>query len=142
MISANRRRTAGVQRALDERGFLRLTGQVKDVIIRGGMNLYPAEIEAALQDHLAIETAAVIAVPDEKWGEQVAAVLRLRADLARSAVAELTEFLRDQIAPHKIPVFWTFVDELPMTPTGKTQNFVLRQRAADGTPIFDEVGPG
>ena len=127
--------------SMDERGFLRVTGRVKDMIIRGGMNLYPAEIEAVLQDHPAIETAAVIGVPDEKWGEQVAAVLRLRADFARPTAAELTEFLRDQIAAHKIPVFWTFVDGLPMTPTGKTQKYVLRQRAADGTLTFDEVRP-
>ena len=127
--------------SMDERGFLRVTGRVKDMIIRGGMNLYPAEIEAVLQDHPAIETAAVIGVPDTKWGEQVAAVLRLRSDWARPTVAELTEFLRDQIAPHKIPVFWTFVDGLPMTPTGKTQKYVLRQQAADGTLTFDEVRP-
>ena len=118
---------------MDERGFLRVTGRVKDMIIRGGMNLYPAEIEAVLQDHPAIETAAVIGVPDEKWGEQVAAVLRLRADFARPTAAELSEFLRDQIAPHKIPVFWTFADGLPMTPTSKSQKYVLRQQAADGT---------
>jgi fatty-acyl-CoA synthase len=127
--------------SMDERGFLRVTGRVKDMIIRGGMNLYPAEIEAVLQDHPAIETAAVIGVPDEKWGEQVAAVMRLRAGLARPAAAELTEFLRDQIAPHKVPVYWSFVEALPMTPTGKTQKFVLRQQAADGTLTFDEARP-
>jgi fatty-acyl-CoA synthase len=127
--------------SMDERGFLRVTGRVKDMIIRGGMNLYPAEIEAVLQDHPAVETAAVIGVADEKWGEQVAAVLRLRADLGRPTAAELTEFLRDQIAPHKIPVFWSFVEALPMTPTGKTQKYVLRQQAADGILAFDEVRP-
>jgi fatty-acyl-CoA synthase len=127
--------------SMDERGFLRVTGRVKDMIIRGGMNLYPAEIEAVLQDHPAIETAAVIGVADEKWGEQVAAVLRLRADLGRPTATELTEFLRDQIAPHKVPVFWSFVEALPMTPTGKTQKFVLRQQAADGTLTFDEARP-
>ena len=127
--------------SMDERGFLRVTGRVKDMIIRGGMNLYPAEIEAALQDHPAIETAAVIGVPDEKWGEQLAAVLRLRTDFAQPTAAELSEFLRDQISPHKIPVFWSFVDALPMTPTGKTQKYVLRQQAADGALTFDEVRP-
>ena len=71
----------------------------------------------------------------------MAAVLRLRADFARPTVAELTGFLRDQIAPHKIPVFWSFVDRLPMTPTGKTQKFVLRQQAADGALTFDEARP-
>jgi fatty-acyl-CoA synthase len=127
--------------SMDERGFLRVTSRVKDMIIRGGMNLYPAEIEAVLQDHPAVETAAVIGVPDEKWGEQVAAVLRLRADFGRPTAAELTEFLRNQIAPHKVPVFWSFVEALPMTPTGKTQKFVLRQQAADGTLTFDESRP-
>ena len=72
---------------------------------------------------------------------RVAAVLLLRADFARPTAAELTEFLRDQIAPHKIPVFWSFVDRLPMTPTGKTQKYVLRQQAADGTLTFDKVWP-
>jgi fatty-acyl-CoA synthase len=127
--------------SMDERGFLRVTTRVKDMIIRGGMNLYPAEIEAALQDHPTIETAVVIGVPDEKWGEQVAAVLRLRDDFARPTATELTEFLRDQIAPHKVPVFWSFADSLPMTPTGKTQKFVLRQQVADGTLTFDQVRP-
>jgi fatty-acyl-CoA synthase len=127
--------------SMDERGFLRVTSRVKDMIIRGGMNLYPAEIEAVLQDHPAVETAAVIGVPDEKWGEQVAAVLRVRADFARPTAAELTEFLRDQIAPHKIPVFWSFVEGLPMTPTGKTQKFVLRQQVTDGTLTFNEIRP-
>jgi fatty-acyl-CoA synthase len=123
---------------MDGRGFLRVTGRVKDMIIRGGLNLYPAEIEAALLDHPAIENAAVIGVPDEKWGEQVGAVLKLRAGFEQPEVGELTEFLRDQIAPHKVPVFWTYVDALPMTSTGKTQKFVLRDQAAGGELAFEE----
>jgi fatty-acyl-CoA synthase len=75
---------------MDERGYLTVTGRVRDMTIRGGMNLYPAEIEAALTDHPAIESAAVIGVPDERWGEQVAAVLRLRSGPARPSVEELT----------------------------------------------------
>ena len=98
---------------MDERGCLTITGRLKDMIIRGGMNLYPAEIEGALIDHVAIETAAVIGVPDDVWGEQVAAVLRIRAGHGHPAVAELTSFLRDRIASHKTPVFWAFRDELP-----------------------------
>jgi fatty-acyl-CoA synthase len=125
--------------SMDGRGFLRVTGRVKDMIIRGGMNLYPAEIEAALMDHPAVETAAVIGVPDARWGEQVAAVLRLRPAHPRPSVAELTEYMRGQLAPHKTPVFWSFVDDLPMTPTGKTQKYVLREQAAAGTLAFDEV---
>ena len=127
---------------MDERGFLRVTGRVKDMIIRGGLNLYPAEIEAALLDHPAIENVAVIGVPDEKWGEQVGAVLRLRAGFDQPTVGELAEFLRDQIAPHKVPVFWTYVDALPMTSTGKTQKFVLRDQAAGGDLTFEERASG
>ena len=122
---------------MDDRGFLRVTGRVKDMIIRGGMNLYPAEIEAALLDHPAIETAAVIGLPDEKWGEQVGAVLKLRAGHEQPTVPELTEFLRDQIAPHKVPVYWAFADALPLTSSGKIQKFVLRDQAAEGALAFD-----
>lgn len=124
---------------MDERGFLRVTGRAKDMIIRGGMNLYPAEIEAALEDHPAILTAAVIGVPSEKWGEQVGAVLKLRDGFEEPSVEEMTEFLRSQIAPHKTPTYWTFVDELPMTPTGKIQKFALRDRVADGALTFEIV---
>jgi len=126
---------------LDARGFLQVTGRVKDMIIRGGMNLYPAEIEGVLTDHPAIESAAVIGVADPTWGEQVAAVIRLRAGHDRPSIEELTEFLRKQLAAHKAPVYWSFVDELPMTPTGKIQKFVLRDRVAGGDLTFDAVRP-
>ncbi|WP_200951234.1 MULTISPECIES: AMP-binding protein [unclassified Nocardioides] len=124
---------------MDARGFLKVTGRVKDMIIRGGINLYPAEIEAALQDHPAIETAAVVGAPDEKWGEQVSAFLKIRHGSEQPTVAELTDFLRQQIAPHKTPVFWKFVTDLPMTPTGKIQKFVLRDQIVEGSVTFDEV---
>jgi fatty-acyl-CoA synthase len=127
--------------SMDARGFLKVTGRVKDMIIRGGLNLYPAEIEAALQDHPAIETAAVIGIPDERWGEQVGAVLRVRAGYDRPGIAELTEFLRGQIAPHKCPVYWSFTDAMPMTPSGKIQKFVLRGQAAQGALRFDQTRP-
>jgi fatty-acyl-CoA synthase len=124
---------------MDERGYLRITGRAKDMIIRGGLNLYPAEIEGALTDHPAIEVAAVIGVPDEVWGEQVGAVLRVRSGHRRPSVEELTAFLRGQLAAHKTPVFWAFRDELPMTATGKIQKFVLREDVVKGLLTFDEV---
>jgi fatty-acyl-CoA synthase len=127
--------------SMDERGFLSVRGRIKDMIIRGGMNIYPAEIEGVLEDHPAIENAAVIGVPDEKWGEQIAAVVKLRAGFGRPSVAELTRFMREQIAPHKTPAFWAFVDKLPLTPSGKLQKFVLRERAAAGALTFDLVRP-
>ena len=122
---------------MDDRGFLRVTGRVKDMIIRGGMNLYPAEIEGALQDHPAVELAAVIGIPSETWGEQVGAALTIRASAERPSIAELSAFLREQIAPHKVPLYWTFVDQLPMTSTGKTQKFVLREWAESGRLDFE-----
>jgi fatty-acyl-CoA synthase len=126
---------------MDERGYLAITGRARDMIIRGGMNLYPAEIEGALTDHPAIETAAVIGVPDERWGEQVGAVLRVRSGHERPSAEELTTFLRTLIAPHKTPAFWAFRDELPMTPSGKIQKFVLRDEVLTGQLTFDEVRP-
>jgi fatty-acyl-CoA synthase len=127
--------------SMDERGFLTIRGRIKDMIIRGGMNIYPAEIEGVLEDHPAVEYAAVIGVPDEKWGEQIAAVLKLRAGFGRPTLEEFTSFLRQQIAPHKTPVFWAFTDQLPMTPSGKLQKFVLRERAVAGTLTFDLIRP-
>jgi fatty-acyl-CoA synthase len=124
--------------SMDERGYLRVSGRVKDMIIRGGVNLYPAEIEGALGDHPAVESAAVIGLPDEAWGEQVAAVVRLRPGVDRPSVEELTDYLKHEIAAHKVPVYWAFVDDLPMTPTGKIQKFVLRDRATAGDLRFDE----
>jgi fatty-acyl-CoA synthase len=124
---------------MDERGYLKITGRAKDMIIRGGLNLYPAEIEGVLTDHPAIEAAAVIGVPDQVWGEQVGAVLRVRPGHRRPSVQELTAFLRGQLAAHKTPVFWAFRDELPMTPSGKIQKFVLREEVVTGRLVFDEV---
>lgn len=124
--------------SMDERGFVKVTGRIKDMIIRGGMNLYPVEIEDALQDHPAIASAAVIGIPDEKWGEQIAAVLVAAPGAERPSVEDLTDFLKGQLAPHKTPVYWTFVDALPMTPTGKTQKFSLRDQAAAGQLTFTE----
>jgi fatty-acyl-CoA synthase len=124
---------------MDGRGYLKITGRAKDMIIRGGMNLYPAEIEGALTDHPAIEAAAVLGVPDEVWGEQIGAVLRVRPTHDRPSVKELTTFLRGQLAAHKTPVFWAFRDELPMTPSGKIQKFMLREEIVKGLLTFDEV---
>ena len=122
---------------MDTRGFLRVTGRLKDMIIRGGMNLYPAEIEETLSGHPAIDAVAVIGLPDEKWGEQVAAVVRLRPGSPRPEYGELRDFVRERIAAHKAPSYWCAVEDMPTTPTGKIQKFVLREWAADGTLKFE-----
>ena len=125
--------------SMDERGFISIRGRMKDMIIRGGLNIYPAEIEAALGDHPAIEYAAVIGVPDPTWGEQIGAVLTLRTGCERPSLEELTAYLRSEIAPHKTPVYWAFVDTMPSTPSGKIQKFLLHQRLAEGSLAFDAV---
>jgi len=117
---------------MDDRGFLRITGRVKDMIIRGGLNIYPREIEELLFLHEHIAEAAVIGVPDEKWGEQVGAVIRLAAGVTESDPEALKAWALERIAAHKVPSHWFFVTEFPMTSSGKIQKFVLQERVAQG----------
>jgi fatty-acyl-CoA synthase len=117
---------------MDERGFLRVTGRVKDMIIRGGMNLYPREIEDMLFSHPALAEVAVIGVPDATWGEQVGAVVRLREGAVAPTADELRAWCQQRIAAHKAPTHWYFIDAYPMTPSGKIQKFVLRERIESG----------
>lgn len=116
---------------LDENGFLTITGRVKEMIIRGGENLFPVEIENAMLEHPAIAEVAVVGVPDEKWGEQVACFMRAR-DEARPSVAELRAFMRERISPQKTPVYWIWIDEWPLTGSGKIQKFVLAEKFEEG----------
>lgn len=122
--------------AMDDRGFVKVTGRIKDMIIRGGMNLYPAEIEHALEAHPALSMVSVIGLPDEKWGEQIAAIVTLAPGADAPSPDDLSDFLKGQLAPHKTPVYWAFVDALPMTTTGKVQKFALREQAAAGGLTF------
>jgi len=110
---------------MDDDGYMRITGRLKDMIIRGGENIFPREIEDVLATHPAVGEAAVIGVPDREWGEQIAAVVRLRSGCTVDC-SELEQFLRQRIARHKIPRRWHFVDEFPLTPSGKIKKFVLR----------------
>jgi fatty-acyl-CoA synthase len=117
---------------MDERGYLRVTGRLKDMIIRGGLNIYPREIEELLFTHPAVAEAAVIGVPDERWGEQILAVVELRGEAPAIMADELYQFCRDRMSSHKAPTQWVFIDRLPMTPTGKVQKFLLREQLASG----------
>ncbi|MFJ8812922.1 AMP-binding protein [Amycolatopsis thermoflava] len=117
---------------MDERGFIRVTGRLKEMIIRGGVNIYPREIEELLLDHPAIAEAAVVGVPDEKWGEQISAVIRLNPGAERPTAEDLRAYCRDRMSAHKTPAFWSFVDAMPATPTGKIQKFVLRDQLSAG----------
>ncbi|MFY9606990.1 MAG: AMP-binding protein [Blastocatellia bacterium] len=108
-------------------GYVNIVGRVKDMIIRGGENIYPAEIEAFLMRHPKIAEAQVVGVPDGFMGEEVAAVLRLRADSIANE-AEITEYCRDGISRHKVPKYIRFVTSLPLTASGKVKKFELREQ--------------
>lgn len=110
---------------MDERGFLRITGRVKDMIIRGGENLFPAEIENVLLEHPSVAECAVVGVPCERMGEAVAAFIRLTPGHALDEEA-LRTHIRSQIAAQKCPAHWQAVDAWPMTGSGKIQKFALR----------------
>jgi fatty-acyl-CoA synthase len=127
---------------MDDRGFIRVTGRVKDMIIRGGLNLYPREIEDLLFDHPAIAEVAVIGIQDEQWGEQVGAIVRLRDGATRPSPEELRSWCRERIAAHKAPTQWFFTDSFPMTPSGKIQKFVLRDQIEAGRLTADSLMEG
>ena len=116
---------------MDERGYCRITGRIKEMVIRGGENLFPAEIETVLHEHPAVIEAAVIGVPDARMGEELAAFLRIRADW-KPDVHELRAHVRESLAAQKTPLFWIFVEEFPLTGPGKVQKFVLRERWEKG----------
>jgi fatty-acyl-CoA synthase len=112
---------------LDEQGFCKIVARVKDMIIRGGENVYPREVEEFLYRHAKVLDVAVIGVPDERYGEVVCAVIRLR-DGESADAEEVREFCRGQIAHFKVPHYVRFVDTFPMTVTGKVQKYLLRER--------------
>lgn len=117
--------------SMDDRGYVRITGRIKDMIVRGGEKISPREIEEIVHTHPAVLDVAVVGVPDPRWGERVAAALRLRADADPRAVeSELLERCRAELARYKVPVEWHVRDEFPQTPSGKVQKFVLRDELA------------
>lgn len=119
--------------SMDERGYLRITGRLKDLIIRGGENIHPREIEELLRAHPAVAEVAVVGVADPTWGEQVGAVVQPADPAAPPSVTELFAHCRASLAPFKTPRAWFRVAEFPLTPSGKIQKFVLKQWIADGT---------
>ncbi|MFN3213377.1 MAG: class I adenylate-forming enzyme family protein [Henriciella sp.] len=126
----------GDLRRMDPRGYVKITGRVKEMIIRGGENLFPAEIENAMLEHDAIDEVAVVGVPDEKWGEQVACFIRSESDHAFSA-GELKAFVRERLSPQKTPAYWVQVTDWPLTGSGKIRKFKLAEEfeAGQHTPM-------
>jgi fatty-acyl-CoA synthase len=113
---------------LDDEGYVNIVGRIKDMIIRGGENIFPREVEEFLYGHPDVSDVQVIGVPSERYGEEVMAWIKLR-DGAVASEEALTAFCRGKIATYKIPRYWKFVDGFPMTVTGKIQKFKMRETA-------------
>ncbi len=114
---------------MDAQGFIRVTGRVKDMIIRGGENLFPAEIEAVLVEHSQIRQVAVVGLPDEKWGEIIAAFMLSETT---PELHELKAYCQKHLSAQKTPTTWVQVPEFPLTGSGKVQKFAIRDKYLAG----------
>jgi len=117
--------------SMDERGYCKVEGRLKDMIIRGGENIYPRQIEELLFKHPSVGDVAVVGLPSERMGEEVGAFLRAAPGETINK-DELFAYLREHLSPQKTPRFWFEVSEYPMTGSGKVQKFALRKQWIDG----------
>jgi fatty-acyl-CoA synthase len=127
VIDAARWMHTGDLGVMREDGYVNIVGRIKDLVIRGGENVYPREIEEFLYSHPDIADVAVIGVPDQKYGEELAAWIKLRPGAPPIDAAGLREFCQGRIAHHKVPRYVKLVDEFPMTVTGKVRKVEMRQ---------------
>jgi len=124
---------------MDDDGYINIVGRIKDMIIRGGENIYPREVEEFLYSHPDIADVQVIGVPSEKYGEEVMAWVKLREGAA-STGEDLAAWCKGKIATYKIPRHWKFVDAFPMTVTGKIQKFKMRETAVEELGLEKAAG--
>ncbi|MGE0240512.1 MAG: AMP-binding protein [Parvibaculaceae bacterium] len=122
---------------IDAEGYCNIVGRIKDMVIRGGENIYPREIEEFLYKHPKVADVQVIGVPDRKYGEELCAWIRLKADQSCTD-EEIRQFCQGQIAHYKIPRYVKFVDAFPMTVTGKIQKFLMREEARKELGLEEE----
>ncbi|WP_031513208.1 AMP-binding protein [Desulfofalx alkaliphila] len=115
---------------VDEKGYLKITGRLKDMIIRGGENIYPREIEEFLYTHPKVKEVQVVGVPSQKYGEEVLAFIKVKEGTVLTK-EEIQEYCVDKIARYKIPQYVLFVDSYPVTASGKVQKYKLREQAID-----------
>jgi fatty-acyl-CoA synthase len=127
-VDAARWMHTGDLATMDDEGYVNIVGRIKDMIIRGGENIFPREIEEYLYGHPAVSSVAVIGVPSERYGEEVMAWVSLKPG-ARCDAAALDAFCRGKIATYKIPRHWKFVEAFPSTVTGKIQKFKMREQS-------------
>ncbi len=111
---------------VDTNGYFKVTGRIKDMIIRGGENIYPRELEEFLFTNSKVANVQVVGIADKKYGEQVLAAIQLKSGFTCTA-DELSDFCKGKIARHKIPKYWEFVDSYPMTASGKIQKFKMKE---------------
>ncbi len=121
---------------MDEEGYLNIVGRIKDMIIRGGENVYPREVEEFLYGHPKVADVQVIGVPDARYGEEIMAWVRLKAGESATE-EEIKAFCRGQIAHFKIPRYVKFVENFPMTVTGKIQKFLMRKQSIEELDLAD-----
>jgi fatty-acyl-CoA synthase len=124
--------------SIDDAGYCRIVGRVKDMLIRGGENIYPREIEEFLYTYPKVEEVEIIGVPDPKYGEEVCAWIKLHEG-EQATSEEIRSFCEGRIAHFKIPKYIKFVEAFPMTVTGKVQKFVMRERMTEELASADRV---
>jgi fatty-acyl-CoA synthase len=122
---------------MDRDGYVSVTGRIKDMVIRGGENVYPREIEELLYSHPDIVDAAVIGVPDARYGEELMAFLRMRPGADAPTTDAIRAFCDGKIAHYKVPRYVEVVDEFPLTVTGKVRKVELRAQARDRMRVAD-----
>ena len=138
-IDAARWMHTGDLATMDAEGYVNIVGRIKDMIIRGGENIYPREVEEFLYGHTAIADVQVIGIPSERYGEEVMAWVKPREG-ARPTGEELAAWCKGKIATYKIPRHWKFVDSFPMTVTGKVQKFKMREVAVEELGLEKAAG--
>ena len=131
VIDAARWMHTGDLAVMDDDGYLSITGRIKDMVIRGGENIYPREVEELLYTHPDVLDAQVIGVPDIKYGEELMVWVRMRDGATPLTAESVREFCTGQVARYKIPRYVHVVDEFPMTVTGKIRKVEMRERADD-----------
>ena len=123
---------------IDNRGYVTITGRIKDMIIRGGENHFPAEIENTLREHKKISDVAVVGIPDKKWGELIAAFIKFENSYQTNK-EEIITFFRSKMSPQKTPNLWFSLNEFPLTGSGKIQKFILKDSYLKDKNSFNEI---
>src|SRR5574343_367357 len=123
---------------IDDAGYCNIVGRLKDMVIRGGENIYPREIEEFLYRHPKIQDVQVVGIPDHKYGEELCAWIILKPG-QNCSEQEIRDFCQGQIAHYKVPRYLRFVDNFPMTITGKIQKFMIRQVMKDELKLQEEA---